>query len=90
MLYVQLREYLVGGNSSTGALGGPIQIGCGARASGDNAVSAIFNSRTFGTASRRPLLTLNAVAVPEPATWALGLCAGLSLAVTALRVGRRV
>jgi hypothetical protein len=54
-------------------------------APGDAAVSAVFNSRTFGTASRRPLLTLNAVAVPEPATWVLGLCAMIALALTASR-----
>jgi len=34
-------------------------------------MAGAVNSRSFGTASRRPLLTLNAVAVPEPATWIL-------------------
>src|SRR5262249_35024834 len=36
----------------------------------DSTVSAVFDSRTFGIASARPLLTI--IAVPEPAS--LGLC----------------
>ena len=36
----------------------------------DSSVSAVFNSRTFGTVDNRPLLTI--VAVPEPGTIALG------------------
>jgi hypothetical protein len=51
-----------------------------AAASGDTSISGAFNSRSFGTASRRPLLTLSASAVPEPATWML---AGCCLAVIA-------
>ncbi|HEY8900972.1 MAG TPA: hypothetical protein VIM61_11225 [Chthoniobacterales bacterium] len=41
-------------------------------------VSYLVNSSTFGTASRRPLLSITAVAVPEPAMWsslAIGLLA---------------
>ena len=45
----------------------------------DSVVSGVFNSRNFGNAASRPLLTL--VAVPEPRTLALGLLA------TALLVG---
>ena len=37
----------------------------------DTAISAVFDSRSFGTASLRPLLTITAV--PEPACIALGL-----------------
>jgi hypothetical protein len=33
----------------------------------DSAMSYLFNSRNNGTAGNRPLLTINAVAVPEPA-----------------------
>jgi hypothetical protein len=40
-------------------------------APGDTTMAGAFNSRSFGTVSRRPVLTLNAVAVPEPATWML-------------------
>ena len=36
----------------------------------DNAVSALFNSRNFGTAANRPLLTI--VAVPESSALAMG------------------
>jgi hypothetical protein len=39
----------------------------------DLAVSGVFPARTFGTASSRPLLTIDAVAVPEPSTWALAV-----------------
>ncbi|MCC6493221.1 MAG: hypothetical protein IT424_09385 [Pirellulales bacterium] len=44
---------------------------------GEAAVSGLFNSRSFGTVASRPELTLNAAAVPEPATAGLaviGLC----------------
>jgi hypothetical protein len=41
---------------------------------GETAMAGVFNSRSFGTTSRRPLLTLNAVAVPEPGTWLLAAC----------------
>jgi len=44
----------------------------------DSAVSYLSDSRTFGTASSRPLLTISAV--PEPGAFALGL---LSLGVAA-------
>jgi hypothetical protein len=40
-------------------------------ASADNSVSYLFNSRTFNTASARPILTVNAV--PEPGTFVLAL-----------------
>jgi hypothetical protein len=40
----------------------------------DSSVSGVFNSRSFGTAANRPLLTI--VAVPEPGTLAL---AGLGI-----------
>jgi hypothetical protein len=38
----------------------------------DSAMSYCLNSRNFGTASVRPLLTINAIAVPEPATVLFG------------------
>jgi hypothetical protein len=44
----------------------------------DTAVSALFDSRSFGTASARPLLTITAV--PEPTSIALGLMAVFFLA----------
>lgn len=47
-------------------------------AAADTAVSFFFNSRSFGTVANRPLLTINAVAVPEPAAAAL-LTLGISL-----------
>lgn len=37
----------------------------------DSSVSYLFNSRSFGTVASRPLLSVNAVAIPEPGT--LGL-----------------
>jgi hypothetical protein len=49
-------------------------------APGDLTVSGMFNSRSFGTADRRPLLTLNAVAIPEPSTWVLAGCGILAFA----------
>ncbi len=42
-------------------------------------VSYLVNSRSFGTIARRPLLTVEAVAVPEPATWLLIALAGAAL-----------
>lgn len=56
-------------------------------APGDSTISGAFNSRSFGTATRRPLLTLSAVAIPEPATWLLAGCG--VLAVGFLRSRRR-
>jgi hypothetical protein len=56
-----------------------------AAAPGDAAVSGAFNSRSFSTVSRRPLLTLNAVAIPEPATWALALCGVVGLGLLRMR-----
>jgi hypothetical protein len=32
----------------------------------DSSMSYLFNSRNFGTVANRPLLTINAVAIPEP------------------------
>jgi hypothetical protein len=43
-------------------------------APGDTTMSGAFNSRSFSTEIRRLLLTLDAVAIPEPATWLLGVC----------------
>jgi hypothetical protein len=40
---------------------------------GDASVSGVFPSRTFITPANRPLITIDAVAVPEPSTFALGL-----------------
>jgi hypothetical protein len=59
-------------------------------APGDTTVSGAFNSRTFNQAVRRPLLTLNAVAIPEPSTWALAACGvvGLGLLRRGWRNGR--
>ncbi|HEV2972736.1 MAG TPA: DNRLRE domain-containing protein, partial [Pirellulales bacterium] len=37
----------------------------------DTTMSGLFNSRSFTTVASRPLLTINAVAVPEPASWIL-------------------
>jgi hypothetical protein len=48
----------------------------------DSTVSGVFNSRNFGTAANRPLLTVEAV--PEPGTVALGCCAVLLVAVLRL------
>jgi len=48
----------------------------------DSGVSGVFNSRSFGTAANRPLLTI--VAVPEPGTLALG-----GLGFVLLGAGRR-
>jgi hypothetical protein len=48
----------------------------------DTAVSALFDSRSFGTASSRPLLTITAV--PEPTSLALGVM-GLYLLVGSKR-----
>lgn len=48
----------------------------------DSTLSAVFDSRNFGTASARPLLTI--VAVPEPAPIALGLL-GLSFLARRIR-----
>jgi hypothetical protein len=48
----------------------------------DTAVSALFDSRTFGTTSARPLLTITAV--PEPTSLALGVV-GLCLLVGSKR-----
>jgi hypothetical protein len=49
-----------------------------------DSVSYLFNSGGFTTASRRPLLTITASAVPEPASWLL-----LTLGALALLVLRR-
>jgi hypothetical protein len=47
----------------------------------DNTVAYLFNSRTFGTVSARPTLTVNASAVPEPSgTLLIGLAAILGIA----------
>lgn len=35
----------------------------------DNNVSFLMNSRSYNTAANRPLLTVTASAIPEPATW---------------------
>ena len=51
----------------------------------DTTVSAVFNSRNFGTVANRPLLTV--VAVPEPSTIAL-VSLGLLAAIWKLRARR--
>ncbi len=56
-----------------------------AAAPGNTTLSGAWNSRSFGTASRRPLLTLNAVAIPEPATWALTGCGMLGVGALLFR-----
>lgn len=52
----------------------------------DDSINYLFNSRNFGTAADRPLLTINAV--PEPAAALLGL-GGLAV-FAAVRLGRGV
>ncbi len=47
----------------------------------NSTVGFTFNSREFGTASARPLLSVTAVAVPEPSTVGLVLMAGWLLLV---------
>jgi hypothetical protein len=39
----------------------------------DSSVSGVFPARTFGTPVSRPSITIDAVAVPEPSAFALGL-----------------
>lgn len=56
-------------------------------AAADSTVSYLFSSRTFGTAANRPLLTLNAVPVPEPEALAL-LTFGILLFVARERLRR--
>ena len=50
----------------------------------DTTMSGVFNSRSFGTASARPILAVTAVAVPEPACWILAV-----MAVGGITVRRR-
>ena len=50
----------------------------------DSTMSGVFNSRNFGTAANRPVLSI--VAVPEPSTIALG---ALALGAVALRFWHR-
>jgi hypothetical protein len=50
----------------------------------DAKVSGVFNSHSFTISTDRPLLTLTAVAVPEPASWVLGV-----LGITGLAIARR-
>src|SRR5262249_2061413 len=45
----------------------------------DSAMSGLFNSRSFNTASARPVLTVTAV--PEPSTWLLGVLGLLGVAI---------
>ena len=45
----------------------------------DNAVSYVFDSRNFGTAGARPLLTVNAIAIPEPTSVGLVVIAALAI-----------
>ncbi len=54
----------------------------------NSTIGFTFNSREFGTASARPLLSVTAVAVPEPGTAALVLMAG-SLLLVQRRIRRR-
>jgi hypothetical protein len=53
----------------------------------DSTVSGVFNSRNFGTAANRPLLTI--VAVPEPGTLAIGGLAAALLAGCTLAARRK-
>jgi hypothetical protein len=50
----------------------------------DSSMSYLFNSRNFGTVANRPLLTVNAVAVPEPTSVAM-----LMLVISTAWLGRR-
>jgi hypothetical protein len=56
---------LASGLVSDAATGGLFSIRLSAE-QGDTMVSGLFNSRSFMNASSRPLLTLTAVAIPEP------------------------
>ena len=56
---------------------------------GDNAVGYVFNARTFGTPADRPMLIIDAVAVPEPSAAAMALAAGAVLAFTRRRAHAR-
>ncbi len=51
---------------------------------GDATMSGQFDSRSFNTVGSRPVLSVTAVAVPEPATWILG-----TLGVSGLTLFRR-
>ena len=54
----------------------------------DTAMAGLFNSRSFQTASSRPILTITAVAVPEPSSWLLAALGMAALALVRRRIGR--
>jgi hypothetical protein len=53
---------------------------------GDTTVSALFNSRTFNNAANRPVLTLSAIAIPEPSSCIL---AGFGAVIVSLTRSKR-
>jgi hypothetical protein len=67
---------LASGFTSDVATGGNLSLHLYAA---DSAISYLFNSRSFGTTTSRPILSLTAVATPEPATLALLACGSLLL-----------
>ena len=79
---------VLSGLSGDAVIGGLASIRLHA-AVGDSTVSGVFSSRSFQTVANRPLLTLNAVAVPEPATWILTACGIVGLGAV-LRSRRRL
>ncbi len=56
-------------------------------AANDATMSGLFNSRSFTTASARPILSVTAVAVPEPAAWLLAALGAFGITMIRRRVG---
>ena len=55
----------------------------------DTTMSGLFNSRSFNTFGSRPMLTIDAVAVPEPTGWMLGALGAGAVAVVRRRFVKR-
>ena len=56
-------------------------------AANDATISGVFNSRSFTTASARPVLSVTAVAVPEPAAWMIAVMGAAGITMRRGRVG---